>query len=136
MPTTFASAGIAGVLFVLLDLVWFSVSRERLYNPELGQLLRAKVELSAAIGFYAIYALGMSVLVIAPSVASGDAKRALLYGAMLGLTAYATYNFTNLATLRGWSALVTWGDLAWGACATAVACWATTMAMLKLSPAS
>lgn len=136
MPTVLVSAGIAGVLFVLLDLAWFSVSRERLYNPELGPLLRAKIDFAAAAGFYALYALGMAVLVIAPSVALGDAKRALFYGAALGLTAYATYNLTNLATLRGWSSLVTFGDLAWGTFATAVACWATTAAMLKFSPAS
>ncbi|MDZ4775932.1 MAG: DUF2177 family protein [Alphaproteobacteria bacterium] len=136
MPTVLASAGIAGVLFVLLDLAWFAVSRERLYNPELGPLLRAKVDFAAAAGFYVLYAFGMAVLVIAPSIGAGDAQRALFYGAALGLTAYATYNLTNLATLRGWSALVTFGDLAWGTFATAVACWATTMAMIRFSPAS
>lgn len=136
MPTVLVSAGVAGVLFVLLDLAWFSVSRERLYNPELGALLRAKVGVAAAAGFYAVYALGMAVLVIAPSAALGDAQRALFHGAALGLTAYATYNLTNLATLRGWSALVTFGDLAWGTFATAVVCWTTTMAVMKFSPAS
>jgi len=136
MPTVLVSAGVVGVLFVLLDLAWFAVSRERLYNPELGVLLRAKVDFAAAAGFYVVYALGMAVLVIAPSVAPGDAQRALFYGAALGLTAFATYNLTNLATLRGWSALVTFGDIVWGTCATAVACWATTMALTKFSPAS
>jgi uncharacterized membrane protein len=136
MPTVLVSAGIAGVLFVLLDLAWFSVSRERLYNPELGALLRAKVDVAAATGFYVLYALGMAILVIAPSVNAGDAQRALFYGAALGLTAYGTYNLTNLATLRDWSALVTFGDLVWGTLATAVACWATTMIVMKFSPAS
>lgn len=129
MGSFLAAAGLSGVLFVLLDLAWFSVSRERLYNPELGPLLRAKVDFAAAAGFYAIYALGMAALVIMP--AAGDMKRALLMGAVLGVTAYATYNFTNLATLRGWSATVTWTDLAWGTFATAIACAATTVAVSK-----
>lgn len=127
MGSFLAAAGLSGVLFVLLDLAWFSVSRERLYNPELGALLRAKVDFPAAVAFYAIYALGMAALVIAP--AAGDVKRAVLMGAALGVTAYATYNFTNLATLRGWSSTVTWADLAWGTFATAVACGATTAAL-------
>lgn len=134
MGSFLAAAGLSGVVFVLLDLAWFSVSRERLYNPELGPLLRAKVDLAAAASFYVIYALGMAALVIMP--AAGDLKRAVLMGAALGVTAYATYNFTNLATLRGWSSTVTWADLAWGTFATAAACGATTVALSMFSRAS
>jgi uncharacterized membrane protein len=35
--------------------------------------------------------------------------------------AYATYDLTNLATLKGWSTTIVWVDIAWGAFATAVA---------------
>jgi uncharacterized membrane protein len=39
---------------------------------------------------------------------------ALGYGALFGLIAYATYDLTNLATLKGFSLKVTMIDLAWG----------------------
>ena len=52
-----------------------------------------------------------------------DAARALAGGAVLGLISYATYNLTNLATLRAWSRKVTIADMAWGVFATAIACW-------------
>ena len=139
MGSFLAAAGLSGVVFVLLDLAWFSVSRERLYNPELGPLLRAKVDFAAAAAFYVIYALGMATLVIVPALASGyggEVKRAVLMGGVLGVTAYATYNLTNLATLRGWSSTVTWADLAWGTFATAAACGATTVALSMFSRAS
>ncbi len=45
----------------------------------------------------------------------------LLLGALFGFCAYATYDITNLATLRGWPTSVAVIDLAWGTAATAIA---------------
>jgi len=42
-----------------------------------------------------------------PALQSGGWRTALLNGALLGLVAYATYDLTNQATLRIWSAKVT-----------------------------
>jgi uncharacterized membrane protein len=39
---------------------------------------------------------------------------ALLYGALFGLVTYATYDLTNLATVKDWPLLVTVVDLVWG----------------------
>jgi uncharacterized membrane protein len=39
---------------------------------------------------------------------------ALLYGAFFGLVTYATYDLTNLATLKDWPLLITVVDLVWG----------------------
>ena len=39
---------------------------------------------------------------------------ALLYGALFGLVTYATYDLTNLATVKDWPLLVTLVDLVWG----------------------
>jgi uncharacterized membrane protein len=41
-------------------------------------------------------------------------KHALLAGAFFGLVTYATYDLTNLATLKDWPLIVTAVDLAWG----------------------
>ena len=41
-------------------------------------------------------------------------------GAFFGLVAYATYDLTNLATLKNWPLPVTIVDLGWGALGEAV----------------
>ena len=45
----------------------------------------------------------------------GSAARALLFGALFGLIAYATYDLTNLAVLREFPTFVAVVDMAWGA---------------------
>jgi uncharacterized membrane protein len=37
-----------------------------------------------------------------------------LYGAFFGFVTYATYDLTNLSTVKDWPVLVTVVDLAWG----------------------
>ena len=51
---------------------------------------------------------------VAPALAQGGAWQALWQGAFFGLIAYATYDLTNLATLRDWPVLVTVVDITWG----------------------
>jgi uncharacterized membrane protein len=38
----------------------------------------------------------------------------MLYGAMFGFITYATYDLTNLATLKNWPIQITIIDLMWG----------------------
>ncbi len=39
---------------------------------------------------------------------------ALIFGALLGFLTYATYDLTNLATLKDWPLRITLIDLSWG----------------------
>jgi uncharacterized membrane protein len=107
--------------FVALDFVWLSLMVQRLYRPELGELLAPKPRLGAAVAFYLIYAAGLVVLAVAPALKEGAAGRAALNGLVFGAVAYATYDLTNQATLRTWSMKVSIADIAWGAFATALA---------------
>jgi uncharacterized membrane protein len=107
--------------FVALDFIWLSVMVQRLYRPELGEILASKPRLPAAVAFYLLYALGLVFLAVAPALKEGAAGRAALNGLVFGAMAYATYDLTNLATLRTWSMKVSIADIAWGACATALA---------------
>jgi len=118
---------LALIAFLLLDMVWLRTMVSRLYLPEIGSIMRASPDWRAAIAFYAVYALGMTWLVILPAAASGYPIRALQNGAILGLFAYGTYNLTNLATLRAWTQKMTFIDMAWGIFATALACWIVTL---------
>jgi uncharacterized membrane protein len=55
------------------------------------------------------------VFVIAPAVEKDSWVRALMFGAFFGLITYATYDLTNLATLKDWPLALTVVDLTWGA---------------------
>jgi len=54
------------------------------------------------------------VFVISPALEKHSWKHALLFGALFGLITYATYDLTNLATLKDWPVIVTIVDLIWG----------------------
>ena len=99
--------------FVALDFVWLSVMVQRLYRPELGEILASKPRPAAAVAFYLFYAIGLVFLAVAPALKEGAAGRAALNGLVLGAVAYATYDLTNQATLRTWSMRVSIADIAW-----------------------
>ena len=113
-----ADIAAAVVAFLALDAVWLSLMGPRRYQPALGHLMRTDVDWLAAALFYALYLTGVLVLAVLPAASvQGAAWR----GALFGLVAYATYDLTNQATLRGWPWHVTVLDLCWGTFATAVA---------------
>jgi uncharacterized membrane protein len=102
-------------IFFLIDMVWLGLVAKNFYRRQLGEMLGTKVNWIAAILFYLLFIAGLLLFVIAPALARGGALQALWQGAFFGLIAYATYDLTNLATLKNWPLLVTVVDLAWGA---------------------
>jgi len=101
-------------VFIVIDLVWLGVVGQGLYQRYLGLLLKKNVNWVAAIVFYALYILGLMVFVIGPAYQNADVLNAFLMGGLLGLIMYATYDLTNLATLKDWPVTITLIDLAWG----------------------
>ena len=101
-------------VFIVIDLVWLGVIGQGLYQRYLGLLLKKNVNWVAAIVFYALYILGLMVFVIGPAYQNADVLNAFLMGGLLGLIMYATYDLTNLATLKDWPVTITLIDLAWG----------------------
>ena len=110
-----------GLTFLLLDFVWLALMKDVLYRPHLGELLADTFQPAPAVAFYALYAAGILFFAVSPALASGRWETALGSGALLGLIAYGTYDLTNQATLKGWPAIVTIIDTAWGATLTATA---------------
>ncbi|MFK0166636.1 DUF2177 family protein [Rhizobium sp. NPDC090279] len=102
------------IVFVAIDFIWLSSMADRLYRPLLGDMLASGFRLAPAIAFYLIYALGLTALAVRPGLIAGSTQTAIVCGAMLGFTAYATYDLTNQATLRNWSTVLTIADLLWG----------------------
>lgn len=100
--------------FLLIDGVWLTVVARNFYAKYLGYIMTKTPNLAAAGIFYLIYILGMVVLVLGPALQKGSLMSAILTGALFGLCGYATYDLTNLATIKDWPLLVTIVDLIWG----------------------
>ncbi len=109
------------ISFLALDFVWLGFVAKSFYREEIGPLLLEKFNMAAAVGFYLIFVVGIVIFAVLPAVQAGSWKTALLYGALFGFFTYATYDMTNLATLKGWSPIVTIVDIAWGTALTGVA---------------
>jgi uncharacterized membrane protein len=107
------------LIFFAIDLVWLAVIAKNFYRQHIGHLMSPDVNWAPALLFYAVYIAGIVFFAIRPAFEHGGAMRALAYGAAFGFIAYATYDLTNQATMKGWPALVTVIDLAWGTVLTA-----------------
>jgi uncharacterized membrane protein len=102
------------IAFAAIDSVWLINMAPRLYKPEIGPvMMESGFRLVPAMIFYAIYIGGILYFAVLPGLTEGVA-RAALQGAVLGFLCYATYDFTNYATLKVWSLKVTVLDLIWG----------------------
>jgi len=101
-------------VFFLIDMIWLGVVAKGFYRRYLGTMLSPKVNWAAAILFYLLFIVGLLVFVIKPALISGEPLKALFLGALFGLISYATYDLSNLATLKDWPLIVTIVDLIWG----------------------
>lgn len=104
---------------LLVDLLWIGVVANRFYRSELGELFAPQVNWTAALIFYAIYVAGLVFFVLSPAIVKQSLLYAVFAGAFFGLIAYATYDLTNLATVRNWPLLMSLVDIAWGVFMTA-----------------
>ncbi|MGV2066827.1 DUF2177 family protein [Agrobacterium sp. 22-226-1] len=121
MKTYFAAYLFTLVAFLVIDFIWLSTMASRLYRPAIGDLLAENFRLTPAVVFYLIYAAGLTFLAVRPAFQTGEWTTALLYGAVVGFMAYATYDLTNQATLKSWSTTLTVADLLWGTFVSAAA---------------
>ncbi len=101
-------------VFFVIDMVWLGVVAKGFYRKHLGFLMSPKVNWAAALLFYLVFIVGLLIFVIRPALAQGEPLKALLMGALFGLISYATYDLSNLATLKDWPIVVTVVDLVWG----------------------
>ena len=111
---------ISGAIMGVLDGVWLSVVANKFYKSQIGQLLLDKPNMTAAVLFYIVYLIGVVMFVVNPALEKGSWMYAVGYGALFGLVAYATYDLTNLATLKAWPVKLVLVDLAWGMILTAI----------------
>lgn len=101
------------ITMLVLDVVWLRGIATAWYQQGLGHLMAPRPDLFAAGIFYLMYPLGLVIFAVLPNEDSSLLK-ATAMGALFGLFAYATYDLSNLATLRDWPLNVSLMDMAWG----------------------
>ena len=82
----------------------------------------------AAIVFYLLFVVGIVVFVVVPGLKADSLKTTLLLAALFGLITYATYDLTNLATIKNWPVLLTVVDMIWGTVLSVLVSFASFMA--------
>jgi len=105
---------IAFAVFLGIDMLWLTVIAQKFYKAQIGHLMADKAKLLPAAIFYVLFIAAMVYFVIAPALEHQNLSRLILSAAIFGLVTYATYDLTNMATLKDWPVLVTVVDLAWG----------------------
>ena len=123
--------GLTLVVFFLVDIVWLAFISTKLYEDQIGFLLKDDVNWLAAALFYLLYIAGLVFFVIRPSIEQKSVRYALLTGGFFGLVTYATYDLTNLATLNDWPIFITVVDLLWGTFLNATTAAITVYLVLK-----
>ncbi len=107
--------------FAVVDALWLGTLGGAMFKAALGDRLKAEPMLVAAAAFYLVYALGLTVLAVRPSESGAGARTTAGRGALLGLTAYATFDLTCLAVLEGYTVALALADMAWGTFVSALA---------------
>ena len=124
---------IALPVFFVIDMLWLGLVATNFYRNQIGYLMRDDLNWVAALLFYFLFIVGLVVFVIAPAFEKKSWMDALLFGALFGLVTYATYDLSNLATIKNWPLLVTIVDLIWGATLAASVSTVTYFIARKLS---
>ena len=119
MKLLLSSTLLAALIFLIIDVIWLSFTVKSFYRPSIGHLLLDKPIIWASAMFYIVYVFGLGVVIIEPSLNFEDTFKFLFKAFMFGLVAYGTYNLTNMATVKGWSANVVFVDMLWGGSLTA-----------------
>lgn len=102
------------VVFLAIDLLWLGVIARRFYLSHLGRFFAERVNWAAAFVFYLLFLAGMMIFAVQPALEQNSLSRALVLGALYGLFTYATYDLTNLATLKEWPVPIVVVDILWG----------------------
>ncbi len=106
--------GVAFLVFLVIDAIWLSTAGRHIYVPEIGHLLLDRPNFFVAFLFYALFVAGLTWFVIMPGREGQSLLAAAITGGFFGLVCYATYDLTNLSTVKGFTTKIALIDMAWG----------------------
>jgi uncharacterized membrane protein len=120
-------------VFFAIDMLWLGLLARNFYQTNLRHLLSPEVNWPAAFVFYFIYIAGILLFAVRPGLEAQSLGRACLWGALFGFFTYATYDLTNLATLRDWPLSIVLVDIAWGTVLCTLVAGGSYLIALKLA---
>ena len=109
---------VTAIVFLALDVVMLKKVMYPLFSSNIGPMMLEDLRMGPAAVFYLFYVVGVVWFVSIPALNVGSIAQAFFAGAVLGGLAYGTYEFTNFATLKGWTAQMVMVDVIWGAVLT------------------
>ena len=109
---------VTAIVFLALDVVMLKKVMYPLFSSNIGPMMLEDLRMGPAAVFYLFYVVGVVWFVPIPALNVGSIAQAFFAGAVLGALAYGTYEFTNFATLKGWTAQMVTVDVIWGAVLT------------------
>lgn len=101
-------------VMAVIDLLWIGVIARPLYKSGIGHLMADQPAAIYAVLFYVVFPMGLMIFAVVPFAETAGWTKSLAMGALFGFFAYATYDLTNLATLKNWPLWLSLIDMAWG----------------------
>jgi len=103
------------VTFLALDAAWITQVATPWMKKSVPHLMSATPNMLAAVAFYVLYLSVLLILFIIPGLNHKIGYQTLAFQTFLfGLTAYATYDLTSLAVMKGYPLSMALADMLWG----------------------
>ena len=103
------------VLFLGLDVLGLRLIVKPTFDRDIGDLLLDTPRYGPALAFYLFYVAGLLWFVSVPAFRDqAPLLQVFALGCFFGAIGYGTYEFSNMATLKGWTWTMLWTDLIWG----------------------
>lgn len=109
------------ITFLALDAAWISQVATPWMKKAVPHLMSPTPNLVAAVAFYLLYLSTLLILFVLPALSHKTGYQTLAFQTFLfGFTAYATYDLTNLAVMKGYPTSMAIADMIWGGILTMV----------------
>ncbi|MDZ7671935.1 MAG: DUF2177 family protein [Halanaerobiales bacterium] len=105
---------LAFLVFILIDSIWLGSIAKKLYRKQIGFLMKENFDMKVALIFYLVFIVGLLFFVLNNAIINQSWQYALFAGMFYGFITYATYDITNLATIKDWPVFLTVIDIIWG----------------------
>ncbi len=103
------------LLFIIFDLIWFSVSLTTVYQPAINSIQGSSAPFFSKMygGLFAwfLLALGINIFVLPKS---NSVFEAVINGLLFGFIVYGIFNGTNYVMFKNYDMNVFFPDLLWG----------------------
>jgi uncharacterized membrane protein len=127
---------VALIVFLAIDLTFLGYVARSFYVERMGALMAEQPRWGVAFLFYAAYIAGLLYFVISGALAGGNWTSAALNGALFGFFCYLTYDFTNLAVMKGYDPVLAVVDTIWGTVLTGTVAAVTVAIVSRFGPAT